>query len=60
MKINEGNSKEWDFLIIILTNIPFVMVRQCDQRAHYAWKELIDKYELSDEKQDILNEASNM
>ena len=48
MKIYEGNSKEWDVLIIRFTYTPFGMVRKCDENAHDAWKALIDKYEVSD------------
>ena len=48
MKIYEGNSKAWDFLIIGLTDIPFGLVRHCDENSHESWKDLIDKYEASD------------
>ena len=41
MKIYEGSSKEWDFLIIILTDITFGLVRKCDEDAHDVWKVLI-------------------
>ena len=51
MKIYEGKSKAWDFLIISLIEIPFGLVRQCDDNSHKSWKALIDKYEVSDEKQ---------
>ena len=51
MKIYEGKSKAWDFLIISLTDIPFGMIRQCNDNAHDTWKSLIDKYEVPDEKQ---------
>ena len=30
MKIYEGNSKAWDFLIISFTDIPFGLIRRCD------------------------------
>ena len=43
MKIYEGNSKAWDFLIISLTGIPFGMVMEFDDNAHDACKVLIDK-----------------
>ena len=59
MKIYEGNSKAWDFLIISLTEIPFGLVRQCDENAHDAWKALMDRYKVSYEKQEILNEVTN-
>ena len=50
MKIYEGNYKAWNFPRISLTDIPFGLVRQCDENAHEAWKALIDKYEVSYEK----------
>ena len=59
MKIYEGKSKTLDLLIIILTDIPSGFVRQCDQNSHESRKALIDKYEVSDEKQDILNKVTN-
>ena len=59
MKIYEGNSKVWDFLITSLTDILFGMVRQCDESAHDLWKALVDKYGLSDHKQESLNEVTN-
>ena len=44
MKIYEGNSKAWDFLFVSLTDIPFGIVRKCDENSHDAQKALIDKY----------------
>ena len=38
MKIYEGKSKACNFLIISLTDIPFDMVRHCDENSHDAWK----------------------
>ena len=31
MKIYEGKYKAWDLLITILTDLPFGLVRQCDE-----------------------------
>ena len=59
MKIYEVNFKVWDFLIISLTYIYFGVVKQCDENAHYAWKSLIEKYEVSDDIQEILIEVTN-
>ena len=59
MKVYGGNFKAWDFLIIILTDITFDMVRQCDENSYDACKSLIDKYEVSDKKQESLNEVTN-
>ena len=60
MKIYEGNSKAWDLLIISLIDTPFGMARKCDENSNDAWKALIDKYELSDERQESLNEVAKM
>ena len=36
-----------------------MLVRQCDEISHEAWKALIDKYEVLDENQESLNEITN-
>ena len=59
MNIYEGNSKAWDFFIIGLIDIPFGLVRQCDENSHEYCNDLIDKYEVSDEKQESLNGVTN-
>ena len=59
MKVYEGNRDAWGFLIISLTYKPFGLVIQCNNNAHEARKVLIDKYKLSDEKQEIINEVTN-
>ena len=59
MIIYEGNSKAWDLPIINLTEIPSGLVRQCDENSHISWKALIEKYEVSYEKQESLNEVTN-
>ena len=51
MKIYGGNFKVLDFLIIRLAGIPFGLIRKCDENAYESWKSLIDKCEVSDEKQ---------
>ena len=57
MKIYEGNYKAWDFIIISLTDIPFGLIKQCDENAHDERKALIEKYGVSDEKQESLYEV---
>ena len=59
MKIYGGNSKARDFLIMSLTDITFGLVIQCYQSAHGTWKSFIEKYEVSDEKLESLNEVTN-
>ena len=59
MNIYKGKFKALDLLIISLTDISCGLVRQCDENEHYVWKSLIEKYEVSYEKQEILNEVTN-
>ena len=51
MKIYNENFKALDLLIIIFADIPFGLIRKCDENAYESWKSLIDKCEVSDEKQ---------
>ena len=60
MDIYEGNFKVQDFLVISLTDIPYGLVGQCDDDSNESQKDLIGKYEVSYDKQDILNEVTNM
>ena len=57
--IYEGNSKSWYFLVISLADMPFGLVKKCDENVHDARKDLIDRYEFSDEKQKGLNAVTN-
>ena len=59
LKIYEGNGEAWDLLIISLTDITFELVRQYNENKHKSWKALIDKYEVSDDKQENLNQVTN-
>ena len=45
--------------MIRMIDIPFCLVRQCDENAHDALKSFIDKYKVSDEIQEHLNEVPN-
>ena len=60
MNIYEGNSKAWDFLIISFTDTYYGLVRQCDDNSHESWKNLIEIYQVSDEKQESLNLVKNI
>ena len=42
-----------------LENKHFGLVRKCDDNAHESWKDLIEKYEVSYENQESLNEIIN-
>ena len=59
LKIYEVKSKAWDFIITSLIYIHSSLFRQCDENAHESCKTIIDKYEVSDEKQDSLNEVTS-
>ena len=37
----------------------FGLVSQCNEDTHESWKAIIDKYEVSDEKQESLNKFPN-
>ena len=58
MKIYDQKSKTWDFLIIIFTYISSALVIQCYENSHDAWKSFIDKYEVTDERQEMFNELT--
>ena len=55
----EGKIKAGYFIITSLTDISFGVARKCNDSSHEAWKSLIEKYEVSDEKQEIRNEVTN-
>ena len=57
MKIYEGNSKAWNFLIISLKDIFFGLISEYDKNTDDARKDLIDKYEALDENKEKLNEG---
>ena len=39
--------------------INFGMMSQCNNNSHESWEELIEKYQVSDEKQESLNKVKN-
>ena len=59
LKIYERNSKDYGLPIISLVDIPFVLVRHYNDNSHEAWKALMEKYDVSDEKQESLNDVTN-
>ena len=44
--------------MISLPDVPFGLVRKYDENSHESWKDLIEKYEVSDENQESLNEVT--
>ena len=59
MKIYEGNSQAWDFLIIRITDITFGLERQLNENINDACKALGDKYDVKNEKQESINKVTN-
>ena len=54
LKIYEEYIYDWHLLIISLSDIPFGVVRQCNENLHESWNALIETYEVSDEKRKLL------
>ena len=61
-KISEGyengNADAWDQLVLSLTGSPFNLIQEANEVAHLAWKILLNKYEVSDEKQESLTDVT--
>ena len=53
-----GNADAWDQLVLSLTGSPFNLIQEANEVAHLAWKILLNKYEVSDEKQESLTDVT--
>ena len=60
LNIYEGKAKACNFLTTSLTDIPLGLIRKRDENEHEVWKAIIDKYEVSDQKQEVLNEVTKI
>ena len=60
MNIYEGIRKACALLIIILTDITFRLVRQCNENVPESWMALIDKYTVLEKRKSSLNKVTNM
>ena len=58
LNYEKGNADAWDQLVLSLTGSPFDLIQEADEDAHKAWKILLKKYEVSDEKTESLNEVT--
>ena len=58
--IYKVNSKAWDLLITSLIDIPFGFASEWNENAHEAWKSFIYTYRVSEEKQESLNEVTEI
>ena len=54
----KGNADAWDQLVLSLTGTPFDLIMEADEKAHKAWEILINKYEVSDAKQESLTDVT--
>ena len=54
----KGNADAWDQLVLSLSGTPFDLILEADENAHKAWKLLLNKYEVSDEKQESLTDVT--
>ena len=54
----EGNADAWDQLVLSLKGSPFNLIQEADENTYEAWKILLKKYEVSEEKIESLNEAT--
>ena len=54
----KGNADAWDQLVLSLSGTPFDLILEANENAHEAWKLLLNKYEVSDEKQESLTDVT--
>ena len=57
-KYADGNAHAWDQLVLSLTGAPFNLILEAKEDAHKAWKILLNKYEVSNEKQESLTDVT--
>ena len=57
-KYEDGNADAWDQLVLSLTGAPFNLIMEAKEDAHKAWKILLNKYEVSNEKQESLTDVT--
>ena len=53
-----GNADAWDQLVLSLSGTAFSVIQEADGDAHEAWKLLLDKYDVSSEKQISLTDVT--
>ena len=54
----KGNADAWDQLVLSLTGSTFVLIMEADGNTHFAWKILLNKFEVSEQKQESLTDIS--
>jgi len=58
VKYEDGNADTWDQLVLSLTGAPFNLIMEAKEDAHKAWNILLNKYEVSNEKQESLTDIT--
>ena len=53
-----GNADACDKLVLSLTGTAFSVIQEADSNAHEAWKLLLDKYDVSSQKQNSLTDVT--
>ena len=53
-----GNADAWDQLVLSLSGTPFDLIQEADENAYEAWRLLLNKYEVSGEKQETLTDVT--
>ena len=54
----KGNADAWDQLVLSLTGSTFVLIMEADGNAHFARKILLNKFEVSEQKQESLTDVT--
>ena len=57
-KYEKGNADAWYQLVLILSGSPFDLIQEVDEKASVAWELLLNKYEVSKEKQESLTDVT--
>ena len=55
---DNGNADTWDQLVLSLSGTAFSVIQEADGDAHGAWNLLLDKYDVSSEKQISLTDVT--
>ena len=53
-----GNADAWDQVVLSLTGAPFNLILESNGDAYKAWNMLLNKYKVSDEKQESIKDVT--
>ncbi len=54
----KGNADAWDQQVLSLMSSTFVRIMEADGDTHLAWKFLLNKFEVSEQKQESLTDMT--